>query len=250
MDDMYAQPSEETRHLSIEFFDKEQKNAQKSAEEGRPIFDNVEMVKIRFAGEKGTELVAPAHTPSAKGPDGEWMSYAERFPRHYHAFKSDQHMTVEGTPLTEATFLDAGQRASLRAVNVHTMEQLAGLEGKALSAAGMGTRKLKEMAEDYLARAKDGAQSSRLASENEALRNRLDALQDQLDALTSGETEKPAKRSAEAEVIEEGPFEGFDKARLREYITDNGGGPLAPGFKLATLHDMALEIAQTVGKAA
>src|SRR6266542_3920639 len=119
-----------TRHLHIEFRNVAVKNKAKSLKEGRPIFDQQEQVFIRFVGDTKKELVAPAHEKCALDPsNGQRITYAQLYHRHYDAFKSGQEMAGEGTPIEELHFIDAAKRAELKALHVHTAEALAGLEG-------------------------------------------------------------------------------------------------------------------------
>lgn len=156
-------------------------NQARSVEEGRPIFDDMEVVEIRFAGDASRVSVFPAleFAGNVTLADGttQAMSYAERFPAQYAQFKKGQSQTKSGTPLEELTFLTQSQRASMKALNIYTAETLADLDGPALKTLGMDGRSLKDQARAYLDRAAGASETSRLAAENEALRAQLAALQ-------------------------------------------------------------------------
>jgi hypothetical protein len=74
------------------------------------------------------------------------VTYAEVYNEQYRKFKAGQQQTVSGTPLSEAPFLTEGKRRELRALNIHTVEQLAGLDGANLKTLGMGGREWKNQA--------------------------------------------------------------------------------------------------------
>jgi hypothetical protein len=176
--------SPNTRHLHIEFKDHAVENKAKSLKEGRPIFDQHEIVEIKFVGDPKKVLVAPAHEKCAHDPgNGQWVTYAQLYHRHYDAFKSGQDAIGEGTPIDELPFVDTARRAELKALHIHTAEALAGLEGANLSRLGMYGRELKSKAQAYIDKAKDNAVETRLAAENTALRQELDALSAHVQAL-------------------------------------------------------------------
>ena len=62
-----------------------------------------------------------------------------------------------GTPLSELTFLSQGKRLELKALNIHTAEALASLDGGPLKMLGIGGREMKNQAAAYLAKAAGNA---------------------------------------------------------------------------------------------
>lgn len=172
---------DDTKHLHIEFYSKPVENRSKSAAEGRPIFEDVEHVKIRHVGDKNRVNVAPAHEKFRMEPSiGRYITYAEAFPRHYEAFKQGEADMGEGTPISELPFLTNAKRAELKALNVHTAEALANLEGTPLQRLGMGARGLKDQAQAYIDKASDSRLETKLAAENAELRDRMERLEAQL----------------------------------------------------------------------
>ncbi|MGE0147461.1 MAG: hypothetical protein AB7R87_08755 [Parvibaculaceae bacterium] len=169
----------DTRHLHVEFMLDQVRNEARSRSEGRPIYEDREMVVIRFVGDRKKELVAPAAEKFTRDrATGAWVSYAEAFPRHYEAFRSGcKSALVEGTPLREAGFLTPSQVKEFEALNLHTVEQLAALEGAALQRLGLHGRDHKARAMQYLEHAAGNAMEYRLKQENGELRRRLEALE-------------------------------------------------------------------------
>src|ERR1700755_316054 len=73
-----------------QFFTESQPNAARSEKEGRPCFDDVEMVKILIPGDRLTEFVARVNE-----------GHKRRWPKAYAAFKDGQEAPVEGTPIEQ-----------------------------------------------------------------------------------------------------------------------------------------------------
>jgi hypothetical protein len=168
----------DTRHLHIEFKHEPVRNEARTRQEGRPIFEDREMVVVKFVGDRRKELVAPAGERFVRDrASGRWLTYAEAFPRHYQAFRDGQCALVEGTPLREAGFLKPAQVKEFEALNLHTVEQLAAVEGAALQRLGLYGRDRKNQAMQYLESASEQAPDYRLRQENAGLRLRLEALE-------------------------------------------------------------------------
>jgi len=229
---------ESTKHLHIEFFAKPVENKRRSLEEGRPIYDDKEFVKIRFAGDKNRILEAPADDPSVRDPQtNRWVSYKERFPRHYEAFRAGMEFHGDGTPISELPFLTEAKRAELRALNIHTAEALANLDGAALTRLGMGGRALKDQAQSYLDSAKGSAAESRLAKENADLKARMEAMEAQIAALASGK----APVQTVSEDVSDSPFASWADDDLKNWIRDATGSLPKGNPKHETLVRMADE---------
>ncbi|MEL6758227.1 MAG: hypothetical protein AAFP81_17480 [Pseudomonadota bacterium] len=246
-------------HLFIQFYVKPVENKVKSADAGRPIFDEKEMIKIRIAGDKGTELHAPVNEASvyvAQGPGqkGRRLTYVEQFPEQYEAFKAGREQAVSGTPIEEATFLTVSQRAELKALNIYTVEALAGME--AADKLGMSGSTMVEHARAYLDRAKGASSDGELIHKNKALELRLTEMQEQIAQLMKGGHVEPAAQTAvdgeaepeataEDEVTEDGPFYGYNSKALRAFIKDKTGKAPLGNPKLSTLLTMAKECAES-----
>jgi hypothetical protein len=208
---------EDFSHLHVEFFTEAVHNKRKSVEEGRPIFDDVEKVRIRIAGDPKSVLVAPANSGSAmRDPQtNERLTYAQLHSGPYEAFKRNEAYVGSGTPLSELTFLTESKRKELAALNIHTAESLAGLDGANLNRLGMGARELKTQAEAWLSKATGSAGITKLAAENEALRARLDAM----EAMMAGNAAPPAA----PKPSDISPFADWDADTIRAWIVEQGG---------------------------
>jgi hypothetical protein len=214
------------------------KNPSRSASEGRPIFDDMEIVEIRFPGSRSVS-VFPATSISHWQEDpvsGELtaITYAERFNRQYKQFKQHSSQTKSGTPLEHAPFLTEARRAELRALNVYTVENLAAVDGQELKNLGTGGRELKNKAIEYLEEAKRGAANPALMAELEALRARNQVLEEDLAAR--GNLSSPAKPLSEKEN-----FADMDLDQLREFIKTQTGHAPHGSINRKTLVRMATE---------
>lgn len=144
-------------------------NEAKSKAAGRPIFDEMEVCEIRMAANKQTVGVFPAHEIWRTEKDlatGEVapITYAMRFPDQYKKFKAGEAQVQSGTPLSELLFLSASKRLELKALNIHTAEALAALDGQPLKLLGMGGRELKNAAQAYLDKAAGTANVTGMAA--------------------------------------------------------------------------------------
>lgn len=151
-----------------------QKNEAKSREAGRPIFDEMEVVEVRFAGDRNKVSVFPALSICGEVQDDDGntrkITYAERWSAQYQRFKSKQQQVAEGTPVDELPFLTQAKRLELKALSIYTAEALAALDGQPLKNLGQGGRDLKNQAQAYLDRASGSASVTRMAAELEELR--------------------------------------------------------------------------------
>lgn len=198
-------------------------NDAKSKKAGRPIYDDIEVCEIRMAGNRNTVGVFPAHDvwkwQDTDGFNREPVTYAMRFPKQYKAFKESGAMALEGTPLEELTFLAQGKRLELKALNVHTAEALAGLDGQMLKNLGMGGRELKNQAQAYLDAAEKSADVTALAGENELLRQRIAEMEAEQAKLAS----ESAPEQAENYDASTSPFANEDDATLKALIKEATG---------------------------
>jgi hypothetical protein len=214
-------PQENTNHLHIEFFSETVEDVLRTRAEGKPCFKDEELVRIRYAGDKNSVLVAPANVRTfyikEPGGPGRLLSYAERFPRHYEAFKANQVYIGDGTPLTQVTFLTAARVRELAMSSVHTVEALAGLDGTMLQRLGMDARELKNKAQAYLDSTQGSAGLMKLASENAEMQTHLEQLRSQIAELMA------AKQPVEVAKVSADKYPGYSDEDLKNIIKDKTG---------------------------
>lgn len=210
-------------------------NEAKSTEAGRPIFDDLEVCEVRFAANKQTIHVAPAHEVfkiERNFATGETtpVTYAMAYKDQYQKFKDGQSQDQSGTPLSELPFLTQSKRLELKALNIHTAEALAALDGQPLKRLGMGGRELKNQAQAYLDKAAGSidvvalaAKVAALEAENAKLRG---AVPDEDGAVVNSAS----------------PFMDMESEDIRNWIEASGGQKPRANASHASLVKIADEL--------
>ena len=155
------------------FFVEPVENPRKSEDEGRPIFDELERVRIVVAGDAFSASVQPVTE-----------EIVERFPTQYAAFKrkaADHH--ISETPITEWPILTRSQASELHAIKIFSVENLAAVSDANIVRLGPNGRELRAKAQAYLEVAKDGAAVANLARENVQLKDEVTDLKVQMKGL-------------------------------------------------------------------
>lgn len=152
----------------------EVENIPKSEKAGRAVMETKEVVEVRFAGSKNYSPVFPA-TGFWKREGNRVITYAERWPEQYRAFKEGEPQEAMGTPLE--MLRDKGITPELislcRALKIYSIEALHHLEGQNLKALGMNANRLKDAARSFMA---DRMGTQQAMSEIEKLRAEIAAL--------------------------------------------------------------------------
>jgi uncharacterized protein YdbL (DUF1318 family) len=186
-----------------------QKNEAKSKEAGRPIFEDMEVVEVRFAGDRNKVSVFPAHSICGEMQDDEGdtrkITYAERWSDQYKRFKSKTQQIAEGTPVDELPFLTQAKRSELKALSIYTAEALAALDGQPLKNLGQGGRDLKNQAQAYLDNAKGSANVTKMAAELEELRRTV------------------AELRADKTGVSDSEFASWSADQIKDWIEDKIG---------------------------
>jgi hypothetical protein len=167
------------KKLLVKFYVKAVRNAFKSNEAGRPIFDELEYVRIITPGNQ-LSIVDTQATPREKA----------RFADIYAKFKAGLGQARSGTPLEVWPQMTVGQVAELKAMNIETVEDLAGLDDN-LAQKIMGNHDLRRRAQAFLDSAKNEAANSKLASELEKRDLQIAALQAQMEQMLKAQEKGP-----------------------------------------------------------
>lgn len=138
--------------------------------QGRPIYRNVDMLRMMFPGDTTKEVIRIVRTE----PQGREPADPDRFPRQWAAYKSQIQQVQDGTPIEQWPPINKAQSLELKAMNIHTVEQLAATSDVNLK--WMGARQLRDNAIAWLNEAKSGAETI-------ALRNQIDDLKREIEAL-------------------------------------------------------------------
>lgn len=156
------------KKLFVQFYLRAVLNNFKSSQKGRPIFDEVDYVRIIVPGDKNT-IVDTKVTPE----------YAHRFADRFEKYRKNQSQAVSGTPLEVWPQMTVGQVAELKAMNVHTVEQLATLPDN-LAQRIMGSHDLRRRANAFLDAAAGEATNTKMASELAQRDNEIELLKAQM----------------------------------------------------------------------
>lgn len=180
---------------------------------GRPIFQEMEVVTIRFAGDRQKVVVFPAHDvdPNATRAaidsgaivPGDVITYAQAYGSQYRQFKMANTQEVAGTPLSELPFLSEAKRRELKACNVYTAEALASLDGNPLKMLGMGGREMKDQARAYLDRAAGSADTTAMAAEIAALKQQLADTNNLIEGFASKQQKTKYQKGVERSVAQQ-----------------------------------------------
>lgn len=205
-------------HLNVSFFTDAVHNVRKSAEQDRPVYDDVEFIRITIAGDTKNIIVARADDPSGVVDErNRRLPYKEAHKAAYEAFKASEAYKGNGTPLLQLATLSPARREEFLRGEVYTIEQLAGLEGDRLARFGMGARNSKELAQQWLDRHARAADISKLAAENDELKARLARLE-----AASVPLESPTPVDA-PKFVEPSPFQQYAAEDIVNWIVENGG---------------------------
>lgn len=163
--------------LVVKFHTKPVQQTFRTSQENRPIFEDVDFIKIFTPGNQLNIIDTPVRD-----------EHKRRFPVQWAAFQNgkggDQ---VHGTPVSAWSFLTASQAEEFKAVKFFTVEQVANASDQQLQSLGMigGTNPhvIRDRAKAYLAAAAGTAIPQAQAHENAELKAQLAAVQAQVAAL-------------------------------------------------------------------
>lgn len=163
--------------LYVEFYMEALEDEEQSKVHGRPIYRDVEFIKIVPVGDKNTIVCRPVRFK----PEGNIPADSDRWPKKYQDFKNQQVQVEEGTPVTEWPPLSKSQALMLKGMNIHTVEALASVGDNNLHNIGMGARDLRDKAKAFIEQSEKGSGLLRLQSENEDLKLQIQAMKAQME---------------------------------------------------------------------
>lgn len=178
--------------LVVAFYMESVLQGKASEDAGRPVYKDVPYLHIRFPGDRTREIRRKVDLTGKNGiPD------PERFPRQWAAFQRQQVQVQEGTPIEEWGPISKSHALTLKGVNVHTVENLAAVPDSALHALGHGARDLRDKAIAWLKAAQDSAETTKLAAENQHLKDEIELLKAQVAELAKRKPGRPRKEESE-----------------------------------------------------
>jgi len=177
---------------ALRFYTQPTKNNFQSEKHGRPIFDTSLMVEVMVPGsrESTPQFEVERVYCEEVGLDKKGERTVERSEKYtayqvqIEAFKAQSGEGLSsGTPISQWGQVDAGTAASLRAVGIFTVEQLASVSDGNLQNVGMGGRVLREQATAFLQSRQFGVPTAAMAAENAHLKEEVERLNDRLEEL-------------------------------------------------------------------
>lgn len=178
------QQSDADKRLFVQFYKEAVKNGPKSIEAGRPIFDEVDHVRIITPGSRDTFVTkVDADSP-----------YKQRFPQQWARYQANLSQDVVGTPLTQLPWMTVGQIAEFAAVGCKTVEQLVGMPDS-MSQKFMGHHQIKQRAKAFIEAASAQAPSLKLQAELEVRDQQIAELQATVKALLEAKAAENAAKT-------------------------------------------------------
>jgi hypothetical protein len=168
--------------MSVTFYTKAVQSKMKSKEAGRPIFDEKEFVRIIAPGNHKSvfdDLVTPEHRV--------------RFKERYDRFKKGLSQATSGTPLEMWPQMSVSMVAELKAMEIHTVEQLAALPD-ANAQKIMGYHELRRRAQTFLDAAAGEATNNKMQEELEKRDSEIAALKAQMEQILLMGQQKPVQQ--------------------------------------------------------
>lgn len=159
------------KRLLVKFFMGALLHPQKSKEKGRPIYEDVEYIRIISPGDRNNVIEQPV-------TDMDRQRFAERYER----WKKNMEEPTEGLPLSQWPGINKALIEELAYFHVKTVEQLANLsDGNCQNISG--ATKYREKAKDFLALAKSTEPLEIAKMENDDLKAQLATAQRQLKEM-------------------------------------------------------------------
>jgi len=159
--------------LIVGFYKRSVLNKAKSQEQGTPVHEGRDFVKIQHPGEN-LNVVDREVTQQDKN----------RWPQKWEQYQKNIDQTPDGIPINLLFPANPEVEATLRGYNIHTVQQLAHLSGNAIGTIGMGCQLWVNRASKYLAQAEKGVDFHKFNSEMAQKDREISTLKRQLDDLS------------------------------------------------------------------
>lgn len=169
----------------INFYDEDVLHPIKTKEAGRPIYVTKTFIHKLTPGDRLLDIRRPIRPLDI-----------QEFPDQYERYQKKQKDQIEGTPLEEWPYLSKTRVAELHAINVFSVEHVAGLPDS-VSHKIMDFHDLKKRAAAYLQTASDSSFSIKLQAEldekEEKLKSQAKLISDLNQRLGALEKRKPGR---------------------------------------------------------
>jgi hypothetical protein len=133
--------------LWVEFYPGKRLNEFRSSETGKPEFDLIPFIKKCNPGDPTNVIERPVREEDKNEYPGQWSAYERR----------TTYRPESGTPIEDWPRLDVATVAKLKALEFHTVEQIAECSDQQCQRIGMGCYEMRTKAAAYIASAKDSS---------------------------------------------------------------------------------------------
>ncbi len=195
-------------------------NPLKSAQQGRPIYEDQDFVTIQQPGESNLQKVDRPVKPED----------TQRWPTQWQAYVQGRDQVAEGTPLGLLFPRHPSAIAMLQALGIMTVEHLASASATAIAAIGMHGQDYVNYAQKYIKSAGGGAAFHQMQLELEQAKRDNNRLQKTVDDLTHQMQQFNAMMLAQGNGI---PMPGVHRQQASQPAEPMPGGapmPRAPSF--------------------
>lgn len=160
--------------LIVGFYKKSVLNAAESRNQGKPVYEGKDFVKIQHPGETLNCVDRPVH-------DGD----KQRWPQKWAQYQAGVRQIPDGVPLNQL-FPDRPQIVDMmRGYNIHTVEQLSNLSAEAIGTVGMGCQEWVNAAQRYMERVEKGINHHQFEQAISTRDQKIATLERQISDLTA-----------------------------------------------------------------
>lgn len=182
----------------IEFETRAQEDRNASIEAGRMIYQDVHYVIVRIRGSQNTTekpveaWLAQCEKKVRDGKmDPRWL---DGFKYMYEQWKQGEEVTGDGTHIKNWAAITPAEAKNLQSALVHTIEDVSAMNEETMKRVGMGARRLKQLAADYLSgENKVAMEMDALRAKTETQEAEMERLRDQIQELQAALPRKPGR---------------------------------------------------------
>lgn len=167
-----------------------------SEKQGREIFRNIDRCTILYPGFKNTlckDFGPEAHDQTALR---QFLNAHPKAAALYSSWKMTGQQQWQGTPIDEWSAISVAEKAELKALQLHTVEQVAAASDLVCQQMGMKGREYRTKAIAFIETAKETAAAQKFAAENERLREEMSLMKAQIAQLgkhVTSSTDQPRR---------------------------------------------------------
>lgn len=169
--------------LIVGFYRRSVRNVAASKDAGKPVDESRDYVKIQHPGETLNIVDRPVQD-----------SDKQRWSRQWHSFQQGVRQVPDGVPISLLFPGHPHIETMLRGYNIHTVEQLAGLSGDAISTVGMGAQDWVNAAGKYMERAEKGVNHHQFEKALAEKDQQIATLQRQIEEVTALVHQRPVQQ--------------------------------------------------------